>query len=498
MNRNATPGLGQWVTVSVMVLVSMFLLAKLYQYSGMRSFYPAGLTVAGLPVDAMTADEVTDLLTSQYLEAPVTIYHGEDRFEIDPIDAEFTLDIEAMLADANDQRTGQDFWSGFWGFLWGRPVEVSPVPLQATHSRESLGRVLEEIRGLADLPAQPPQPVPGSMSFQYGTPGTETNIEASFAEVEAALYRSSDREASLIVEPKDPERPNINLLTRLLVNRLQVFEQDTNGVASVFILDLNTGEEVNINSDVPISAIDLMKIPIVVETYRSLNQLPTLSQRQLISDTLVVNPEHTSANALLSVIAGEDDPYRGAEIITQSLQRLGLQNTFILGPYDAGLRGGVQVPETPANSVENLRTDPDPVMQTTAEDIGTYLSMIYYCAKGSGGALVAAYPSDDWQRECLETLDYMQLNQIGSLLEEGVPPETTVAHRHGWVGDTHVDAGIVFTPGGDYVIVQALYKPDWLEWELSSPLMADVSRAAYNYFNFDAPFLGEGQAVNNQ
>lgn len=497
MNRNASPGLGQWITVSLMVTVSLFLLYKLYQYAGTRTDFPTGLKIGSVDVGQMNPEEARAELTTKYLDAPVTLYHGEDKFDLMPSQAEFTLDFETMLSQADQERTRQDFWSGFWGFLWGRPVEVNPVPLAATHDRESLRNYLEEIKSLVDLPAQPPQPVPGSMSFQYGTPGTETNIEASFADIEAALYRPGTREARLIVEPKDPQRPNINLLTRLLVNRLQVFEQDTNGMAGVFIMDLTTGEEVNINSDVPVTAIDLMKLPIVLETYHELDQLPTLSQRQLISDTLVINPDNSSANELLAFIGGEEGPYVGAEKVTSTLQRLGLVNSFIMAPYDAGMPAGKQTPETPANSVEALRTNPGATMQTTAEDMGTLLSMIYYCATGQGGALVAAFPADDWQRECLEMLDYMERNKIGTLIEEGIPSETTIAHRHGWVGDTHVDAGIIFSPSGDYVIVEIMYKPEWLEWELSAPLIADVSRAAYNYFNFDAPFLGETSAANN-
>ena len=245
------------------------------------------------------------------------------------------------------------------------------------------------------------------------------------------------------------------------------------------------------------SAIDLMKLPIVLETYHTLGQLPTLSQRQLISDTLVIKPDNTSANELLAFIGGEQGPYIGAERVTATMQRLGLANTFIMAPYDAGMPAGKRTPETPGNSVEGLRTNPSATMQTTAEDIGTLLSMLYYCATGQGGALVAAFPADDWQRECLEMLDYMERNRIGTLIEEGIPGETTIAHRHGWVGDTHVDAGIIFSPSGDYVIVEIMYRPEWLEWELSAPLIADVSRAAYNYFNFDAPYLGQTSAVNN-
>ena len=79
-------------------------------------------------------------------------------------------------------------------------------------------------------------------------------------------YRPNNREARLIVEPREAERPDINLLTRLLVNRLQVFEQETGGVASVFIMDLENGRVVPINENVVMSGIDLVRVPIALET----------------------------------------------------------------------------------------------------------------------------------------------------------------------------------------------------------------------------------------
>lgn len=494
MNRNSSPGLGQWVAVTVMVVVSIFLLFKLYQYAGARSFYPTGLTVAGVDIAGLTPEEAGERISNFFIEAPVTLFHGDDSFEISPTDAEFTPDILAMLDQADYQRTQQDFWAGFWGFLWGRPVEVSPVEIQATHSREALREVIQQIASLADQPAQPPQPVPSTLSFQYGTSGTKTNVEASLSDVEAALYRPSNREARLIVEPNDPERPDMNILTRLLVNLLQVFEQETGGVASTFIMDLETGQTVPINETVAMSGIDLLRVPIVLETYRSLDGLPSLTQRQLISDTLVIQPEFESVNQLLAVVAGEDDRYAGAKNVTETVQRLGLLNTFIAAPFDEPLKIGEQPPQTPANSSEDLRTKPDPEIQTTAEDMGMLLSMIYYCAQGRGGTLLAAFPDQITAEECGQLLNYMQKNKIGSLLEAGVPSDTVVAHRHGWISDTHVDAAIISTPGGDYVIVTLLYKPDWLEWEISSPLLADISRATYNYFNFDKPYLDNQQS----
>jgi beta-lactamase class A len=494
MNRRSSPGAGQWLTVSIFVVTSIFLLIKLFQYASLRGNYPTGLTVAGVDIGGLTTEQATNVLTNRYVEAPVIIYHGQDRFEISPADAEFELDLGTMLSQADIERTQQDFWAGFWGYLWGRPVEVSPVELSATHNREALRRVLGDIAALMDQPTQPAQPVPGSFSFQYGETGTTTNVDASFSDIEGALYRATNREARLVVEPSNPDRPQVNLLTRLLVNNLQDYEQITGGAASMFVMDLNAGvDEIAINADLPMSGMDLLKLPIVLETYRLLDQEPTLTQSGWISSTLSADLSNEGANQLLRFIAGQDNPMLGAELVTQMLQRLGLVNTFIVLPYDTDPPAGTTRPSTPANSVEELRTLPTPYLQTTAEDMGTLLSMIYYCAEGNGGALLAVFEGDVTQTECQTILAFMLQNQIGSLIEEGTPPGTAVAHRHGWISDTHGDAGIVFSPGGDYVIVQFLYKPDWLEWEISSPLLANLSRATYNYFNFDNPYLTDAR-----
>lgn len=491
MNRRSSPGVGQWFTVAVLVSTTIFLLIKLYQYASISDTYPTGLSVAGVDVGGMTEQQAGNVLSNRYIEAPIIIFHGEQSFEVSPTEAEFQLDMVGMFSQAEYESTRQDFWAGFWGFLRGQPIEVSPVPLQATHDRETLIQVLSDIKTLMDKPAQPAQPVPGTLSFQYGASGTETNIEASLDDVEAALYRHINRESHLVIEPKEPERPDLNLLVRLLVNQIQDFEQATGGVGSLFIMDLQTGEEIPINADQPMSGIDLMKVPIVLETYRLLDEPPTLSQNQLISNTLVIQVENESANTLLRMIAGQDDPYLGSQLVTNSMQRLGLQNSYMITPYDSDPQVGTAVPQTPANQAEEIRTRPNTYIQTTAEDIGTLLSMIYYCAEGDGGALQAAFGEQLTQLECETILAYMMQNKIGSLIEEGVPADVPVAHRHGWVSDTHADAGIVYTPAGDYVIVQILYKPDWLEWETSSPLLADVSRATYNFFNFDNPYLSE-------
>ena len=113
-----------------------------------------------------------------------------------------------------------------------------------------------------------------------------------------------------------------------------------------------------------------------------------------------------------------------------------------------------------------------------------------YCAQG-GGPLLAVYPDELTPNECQAIIDLMILNEEGNLIRYGVPEGTPVSHKHGWARATHADAGIVFTPGGDFVIVEYLDQPgDWLLADISFPILREIARAAYNYFNMDDPYFG--------
>jgi hypothetical protein len=355
MRTRSTPGMGQWLVMTIIVAAIIFLLYKVYQYGTFRQYLPAGLTVAGVNVGGLTRNEAASLLTSRYMDAEVVLYHGDSTISIDPSrDAELKLDLETMLNQADFQRDQQDFWAGFWGFLWQRPIEVEMVELRATHNPATLRRTLETIATSFDNPAQRPQPVPATLSFQYGEAGVRTDVAASIDEVVAALYRPTRREAHMTLRASDAERPEISLLGNLLINHLQNARFE--GIASIFILDLATGEEVRIEAEQPMSGIDLLKLPVAIEAYRVLENQPTPSQMRLISETLSTT-EPEGAIALLNLVAGQDNPHLGAEVTTQSLWRLGLRNSFMATPYGQQPRGQVTY-NTPANSNFEMMTNP--------------------------------------------------------------------------------------------------------------------------------------------
>ncbi len=82
-------------------------------------------------------------------------------------------------------------------------------------------------------------------------------------------------------------------------------------------------------------------------------------------------------------------------------------------------------------------------------------------------------------------IQYLREDTLGALIQGGVPEGTIVAHKHGWDINMNQfsDAGIIYTPGGDYVLTIYVYHPVQALWDIVSPLYAELSRAIYNYFN---------------
>jgi beta-lactamase class A len=456
-----------------------------FLYYRSRDQMPPGMTVAGVDVSGMNLEEVEEALNEHYL-SPIFISNETERVEVNPADFGFVLDMDYMLGEAEALSKPKEEWQAFLEFVVGRSLSPVSVELRATHDREALQREIETLASFMDSPATGPRLIEETESYEMGKAGFVTDVDASLPLVEAALYEPFQREVQLVIIDQEPKAFDMAMLEQSIDREIQGFD----GLGSFFILDLQTGEELGINADVALSGLSVVKIAILLETYRAIDTEPNSDQAKLIAETA----EHSgnySANLLLDVVAGMDNAYLGVDILTESMQRLGLENTFIVTPYEEPNRAGKETLITPANSVADLITNPDPTMQTTAEDMGTLLEMIYHCSKG-GGTLLALYPEELTPGECQAVIDSLSKNMEAYLIRYGVPPDTVVSHKHGWAGNTHGDAGIVFSPAGDYIIVEYLSQPqtDWLVHDTSFPLLREVSRAVYNYFNVDAPYFG--------
>ncbi|WP_420629668.1 serine hydrolase [Candidatus Leptofilum sp.] len=479
----------RFLTFILLAVGLLFLGYQAFLYSLVREKLPTATTIAGIDVGGMSREEAAEALRTHYW-SPIMLQHLEEKVDINPQDVGFNLDVEAMLDQAETARGEVPFLEGFIEFLLNRSFEESSVPIIAGYDQAALRTQLENVASFLDKPATAPQLLLGAGSnYQPGESGYVTDVDASLPAAEMALYQANveDRQVDLVIEMQEPADLNMEVLQTQIE---QVMANDGQGLlASVFIIDLQTGEELAINADAAISGLSILKIAIFVETYRRLNGPPNEYVQGLLYDT-AVQSSNFGANLLLHEIAGEANTYEGAEQLTESLHRLGLVNTFMAIPYDAiAVSTRPSTYTTPANTGANLTFEPDPARQTTAEDIGTLLAMIYHCANG-GGALLAVYPGELTPQECQAIIDLMVLNEEGNLIRFGVPEETAVSHKHGWDEVTHGDAGIVFSQNGDYVLVEYLHFPqgDFLLHDFSFPILRQFAQLTYNYFNFQDPY----------
>lgn len=473
--------------IAVLSVGAAFLLYQGFLFWRALDKLPPSTVVAGVPVGGLTPDAARDAINQRYL-SPISIYNGDQRAaELMPGDIGFTIDTEGMLAEARAEWEKQEMWQRYAEFVVGLSPQPITVDIRATHDDAALANQLNLIADFVDRPAQGPQLLADTGEIQPGQPGVVVDRTGTADTLRTALYSPDDRQVGLILIDEPAPEWDIRVLQDAIEKQVASFD----GFASVFILDLQTGEEVRVNSDVAVSALSILKIAIFVEAYRVLDNPPTEFEQELFVSTATASSNH-SANLLLHLIAGEDNTYEGAAVLTDEMHHMGMVNSFMAIPYDAAaVPSRPSTYATPANQSPTIDTRPDPSMQTTAEDIGSLLAMIYYCAKGEGG-LLAVYPGEITQEECQAIVDLMIQNVEGNLIRFGVPDNVPVSHKHGWSFNEHGDAGIVYTPGGDFVIYTLVAQPesDWLSSEYSFPFLWEMARAAYNYFNPESPFEG--------
>jgi uncharacterized protein YraI len=295
-------------------------------------------------------------------------------------------------------------------------------------------------------------------------------------------------------QPNVPLSPEFSALADELWNFLlsRDFNPATSQFGALYLQDLQTGESVTFGNDFAFSGTSINKIAVLAEYFNELDGSPNLSEAVDIANTMICS-ENVATNRVMG--AGFNMDYlQGAVSTTNFLRQLGLTRTFLTAPYHTtvGVATSTPVPrpiEFPTTDADQQRANPNPTNQMTVDEIGWLLSSIYECAYRESGPLMTNFTGFTPQ-ECRKMIYIMESNTVDGLLKAGVPEGIRVAHKHGWVTDTHGNAGIFFTPGGDYVLVVMLYKPQFLEFTtVSLPTLAELSRMVYNHYNPTQPLL---------
>jgi len=488
--------------ISVLMILSAIGIFVFYlvRFSQQQERLPGDVSVAGVSVGGLLSREALTRLEGAYAE-PVILYYEDSPIVLDPGAVGFQISGEAMLASARAAGEVQgSFWSRFANYLFGRESQQTvEIPLAATYQKNLLDQFLRDIAARYDRESGTVDYDLQTLTLRSGAQGYELDIDAAIQQVDAALHSTANRIVNLPVISSSANVGNIDTLRRMIEDYLDsqgfIYDGQTT-VASVFIMDLKTGEEVNILGDVAFSAASTIKVAILMDYFRNLWFAVPQDEAWLMANSLLCS-NNASSNLMMQIVServtGVQDIFVGIQNVTETAAYVGARNTYITAPLFLGVQGeqlgSIPAPQTSPNP--NFNTNPDPYLQTTTEDMGTLFGMIYDCAfYGSG--LMAAYPDGEFtQTECRQMLELMSANDLLRLLQGGIPEGVRISHKNGWVSDMSGDAGIVFSPNGrHYVIAVYLWEQtDFQDYEKFWPLIEGVSRAAWNYFNPENPLI---------
>jgi hypothetical protein len=475
--KNVAPrSLLDWFSALALLVGLIVLTINIVDYTQARLKMDAGVVIAGVPIGGLTTSEAEKKVLDFY-NRPIELYIRDQRILLQPQEITFRPDIEAMFALADDYSAKKNFWVGFWNYIWrsaGRPIHVE---LQIDYSESQLRQYLTQLANLyAPAGTQTTADPATGQLIARPTDTTLLDVESSLQVVDLALHQSQNRSVYLTLQSGERAAPTLTSLQDYL-NQFAAQHQ-FDGILSFIVTDLTSGEEIAINRDVGYDGYEMMKLSIHLAALRWLPQPLSEKHANLLAEHLHTSG-NTITNALLSEM-GDGKLETGADRVTDFLNEVGLRNSF--GLTGLGLTTERPIKETPANLRTDLTTLPTQAWQTTPSDLSALFAMIYQCAKYDGGALRLLYGNLFTPSICQQVLSDLQVGKIGALLERSVPADGLLAHRYVVSLNLIADAGVFFTPQGDFLVVAYLWNKDALDWDTQSAYIEELGGVAYQFF----------------
>jgi hypothetical protein len=221
------------------------------------------------------------------------------------------------------------------------------------------------------------------------------------------------------------------------------------GVSAVFVQDLGTGLGAAWNARARFPAASTLKLAIAVELLRRLDTVPGPGSRlDVLLRKMLVHSDGKAANEVLSRIGG-GSVFAGSARVNTTARALGLGDTDMYGGYIEGTRFPAALGRRPIPlSVESAPSFVG--KRTSAWDLARLARAVHLAAGGSGPLIWrfrgAFTPSD--ARHLLYLLAHVR--EPGRLTR--FLSGATVLHKAGWITKARHDNGVVYWPGGAFVV----------------------------------------------
>ena len=479
-------GLGVFFLLSALVIT----VAEYNRFTGQTIAFPAGSRVADVPVGGLDP-AAAEARLAEFFNLPLILVIEGERVHVDPGDLGFVIDPAELVMEGMAQVETATFWDFLRG--QGNPSAIIEVPLAASVDEAQVRAFLQEqIAPRYTQLGVSSAPIPGTTNFSIGKPSQHLLVDQAVADIRAALLSPDTHQVTLQVEEGEVSPITDETLTAFLRHNLEWIGFD--GLVEIYLESLETGANLqlavrageDVQPGIAFPAASTNKIPIMVSVLRRTPE-PTPDAVVTLLNQMIGRSENPPADTLMSVYL---DEVRGPLVVSEDMAALGLENTFLAGYFYLGAPL-LQLFDTPANTRQDVFLAPDRYNQTAPADVGRLLAAIYDCAEDNGGLLIETFPGEITPAKCRLMIEVLAANQIGLLIEAGLPFGASAAHKHGWAPDLDgqlrfmSDVAIVLTEGGDYVLNIFLHDPDRLDFDQGNRLVARLSQTVYNFFNLD-------------
>lgn len=238
--------------------------------------------------------------------------------------------------------------------------------------------------------------------------------------------------------------------------------EGSTGTYSIAIKNLKTGEEYYRDKERVFDAGSLYKLGVMLAVFEQIEK-GELPEDEILTGNVA------QINKVLGVSDDEAELKEGtADFTVKNALR---QMITISHNYAAVLLtqkvGAARTQDSIGNlGLENTQIDTPDRPRTTARDMLTFFEKVY---RKEG---VSTYTST-------RILDLLLEQELNDRIPKYLPKEARVAHKTGEIDYQKHDAGIVFTPKGDYIIV-VLSESD--NPTVASERIANLSKGVYEYF----------------
>ena len=186
-----------------------------------------GVTIGGVDVSGMTADEATKVVESELvdpLRKKVTVTYDGVKYQLSPEKLEVDSDVDGMVDKALEESQEGGLPTRVWRYATGGEVDVAISP-QVTYSNKAIDEFIAKVA--ADVNTEPVnatiEPTAVSLDGVAGHDGVEVSESALRTRIESVVQRTARRKVTVPVDTVEPEVSKEDLAaqypTYLTVNR---------------------------------------------------------------------------------------------------------------------------------------------------------------------------------------------------------------------------------------------------------------------------------------